>query len=308
MSPVQDLNDLVFFAEVVERGGFSAASRALDVPKSRLSRRIAQLEASLGVQLLQRSTRRLSLTPAGEVYLRHCIAVREAAEAGAAEVAQVRKEPRGLVRLSCPVTLAQSNVGPALPEFFSRHPGVQLEMRVVNRPVDPVEEGVDVALRVRNEVENSATLASRVFGRSKLLLVGTPALLARHGPLTHPESLEQVECVAMSAADARAGTLLQGPGGATHLLMQTPRYLANDLLTLRFAVEQGVGIGFLPDYLCREAMQAGRLQSVLPDWQPPPGLVHAMFTPRRALVPAVRAVLDFLGEVLAEPPERSPLA
>ncbi|WP_295528404.1 LysR family transcriptional regulator, partial [uncultured Pseudacidovorax sp.] len=236
MSPNQDLNDLVFFAEVVERGGFSAASRALDVPKSRLSRRIAQLETSLGVQLLQRSTRRLSLTPAGEVYLRHCVAVREAAEAGAAEVAQVRKEPRGLVRLSCPVTLAQSNLGPALPEFFRRHPGVQLEMRVVNRPVDPVEEGVDIALRVRSAVENSATLASRVFSCSRMLLLGTPALLARHGAITHPEDLATVECVAMSAADARAGTLLEGPDGATHLLLQTPRYLANDLLTLRFAM------------------------------------------------------------------------
>lgn len=298
MSPTQDLNDLVFFAEVVERGGFSAASRALDVPKSRLSRRIAQLEASLGVQLLQRSTRRLSLTPAGEVYLRHCVAVREAAEAGAAEVAQVRKEPRGLVRMSCPTTLAQSNVGPALPAFFRRHPGVQVEMRVLNRPVDPVEEGVDIALRVRDAVENSATLASRVFGDSQLLLVGAPRLLARHGAITHPESLAGVDCVAMSAADARTGTLLAGPGGATHLLLQTPRYLANDLLTLRFAVEEGVGIGFLPDYLCREAMQSGALVKVLPDWQPPPGIVHAMFAPRRALVPAVRALLDFLSEVL----------
>src|SRR4030095_7995616 len=110
---MQDLNDMVFFAEVAERGGFAAASRALGIPKSRLSRRVADLEAELGVQLMQRSTRRLSLTPAGEIYLRHCAAMRDAAQAAAEAVAQVQTEPRGTVRLSCPGTLAQNSGGAA---------------------------------------------------------------------------------------------------------------------------------------------------------------------------------------------------
>jgi DNA-binding transcriptional LysR family regulator len=108
---MQDLNDMVFFAEVAERGGFAAASRALGVPKSRLSRRVADLEAQLGVQLMQRSTRRLSLTPAGEIYLKHCAAMRDAAQAAAEAVAQIQTEPSGTVRLSCPVTLAHSVSG-----------------------------------------------------------------------------------------------------------------------------------------------------------------------------------------------------
>jgi DNA-binding transcriptional LysR family regulator len=115
---MQDLNDMVFFAEVAERGGFAAASRALGVPKSRLSRRVADLEERLGVQLLQRSTRRLSLTPAGEIYLRHCVAMRDAAQAAAEAVAQVQTEPRGLVRLTCPVTMAQSRLGAVMPVFM----------------------------------------------------------------------------------------------------------------------------------------------------------------------------------------------
>lgn len=295
---MQDLNDMLFFAEVAERGGFTAASKALNVPKSRLSRRVAELEGALGVQLLQRSTRRLSLTPAGEIYLRHCIAVRDTAEAGAEAVAQVQKEPRGTVRLSCPVTLAQSSVGPILPLFMKRHPGVTVEMRVLNRPVDPVEEGVDMALRVRAEIENSATLAARSFSRSRLLLVAAPDVLARRQPLQGPENLAGLDAVAMSAADARIGTLLVGPDGRSFVYTPFPRYLADDLLTLRFAILQGVGAGFMPDYMCQDDLRAGRLVEALPGWHPPSGIVHAMYPPRRALVPAVRLLLDFFADHL----------
>jgi len=297
---MQDLNDMLFFAEVAERGGFSAASRALGVPKSRLSRRVAELEASLGVQLLQRSTRRLSLTPAGETFLRHCVDVREAAGAAVEAVAREQKEPRGTVRLSCPVTLAQSSLGVLLPRFMRRHPQVRVEMLVVNRPVDPVEEGMDMALRVRAQVENSASLAARVFGHSRALLLAAPELLARSGPPARPEDLARLDSVAMTAADGRAGMTLHGPGGATFHYVQAPRYMAGDLATLRYAVLAGVGAGMLPDYLCRDDLRDGRLVQALPGWAPVGGIVHAMFPPRRARVPAVRALLDFLSEHLAE--------
>ena len=296
---MQDLNDMLFFAEVAERGGFSAASRALGVPKSRLSRRVAGLEAALGVQLLQRSTRRLSLTPAGETFLHHCAEVRDAAEAGLEAVAQVQKEPRGTVRLSCPVTLAQSSVGPLLPRFMRQHPLVRVEMRVLNRPVDPVEEGMDMALRVRTQVEDSATLAARVFGRSQARLLAAPEVLARSAPVRAPEDLARLDSVAMSAADAREGVLLHGPGGAAFRYAHAPRCLADDLVTLHYAVLQGVGVGMLPDYLCRDDLRAGRLVEPLPGWRPASGIVHAMYPPRRASVPAVRRLLDFLSAHLS---------
>src|SRR5690606_22108081 len=119
---MQDLNDMRYFAEVVNRGGFAAAGRALGLPKSRLSRRVAGLEAQLGVRLLQRTTRKLSLTSAGEIYLRHCVAMCDEAQAAAEAIAQVQSEPRGIVRVTCAVTLAQTVVGPILPEFLARHP------------------------------------------------------------------------------------------------------------------------------------------------------------------------------------------
>ena len=296
---MQDLNDMVFFAEVAERGGFTLASKALGVPKSRLSRRIADLEASLGVQLLQRSTRRLSLTPAGELYLRHCAAMRDAAQAAAEAVAQVQTEPRGTLRLSCPVTLAQGGVGPLLPIFMARFPKVRIEMRVLNRPVDPVEEGVDIALRVRAVIEDSATLAARQLGTSRGLWVASAARMRSHGVIGGPEDLAHIDTVAMSSAsEGRKTQPMQGPDGRTHHLTHTPRYVADDLLTLKYAILQGVGAGMLPDYMCRTELKSGELVEVLPGWEPPPAIVHAVFAPRRALVPAVRQLIDFLAAEL----------
>src|SRR5687768_3149647 len=136
---MQDLNDMLYFAEVVDRGGFAAAGRVLGVPKSKLSRRIAELEARLGVRLLQRTTRKLSLTEAGEIYHRHCVAMREEAEAADEAVAIVHNEPRGTVRVSCPVTLAQTTIGPVLPRFLAAHPHVRVDMVVTNRVIDLVQ-------------------------------------------------------------------------------------------------------------------------------------------------------------------------
>ncbi|MFZ3120864.1 MAG: LysR family transcriptional regulator [Variovorax sp.] len=305
---MQDLNDMVFFAEVAERGGFTAASKALGVPKSRLSRRVADLEAALGVQLLQRSTRRLSLTPAGEVYLRHCVEMRDAAQAAAEAVSQVQTEPRGTVRISCPVTLAQASVGPLLPLFLRRYPLVRVEMRVINRPVDPVEDGVDLALRVRSVIEDSATLSARRFGISRGLLVISAERMAHQGQIKGPEDLIRVDTVAMGAGDGRAVMPLHGPDGKLHQVPHQPRFVADDLLTLKCAVVQGVGAGMLPDYMCRREIGSGELVELLPGWTPPAGIVHAMFAPRRAQVPAVRHLIDFLAAHLdgAEPHALAP--
>src|SRR6476619_2598043 len=164
---MQDLNDMLFFAEVVDRGSFAAAGRALAVPKSRMSRRIADLEARLGVRLLQRTTRKLSLTQAGEIYHRHCVAMREHAEAADEAVAQVQSEPRGTVRVTCPVTLAQTTIGPVLPRFLAANPQVRIDMRVSNRVIDLVQEGVDVALRVRSNLDDSGSLIVKNLGETR---------------------------------------------------------------------------------------------------------------------------------------------
>ena len=296
---MQDLNDLVYFAEVVDRGGFAAAGRTLGLPKSRLSRRVAELEARLGVRLLQRTTRKLSLTAVGEQYHRHCVAMREDAQAADDAVAQAQTEPRGTIRIACPVTLAQTTLGPILPLFLARYPQVKVDMRVSNRVVDLVEEGFDVALRVRPTLDDSGSLVVKNFGLTHTLLVASPAQLTRQGVPRTVADLQQLDTVNMSSTDGRAAWQLIDPQGRTHSHTHHPRYVADDLFTLKLAILAGTGIGMLPDYMCSDEMREGLLVPALPGWAPQPGIFHAVFPSRRGLLPAVRRFLDFMGEKIA---------
>lgn len=295
---MQDLNDMLYFAEVVERGGFAAAGRALGIPKSRLSRRVSELESQLGVRLLQRTTRKLSLTEVGEAYLRHCQAMRESAQAAADTVAQVQTTPRGTIRVSCPVTLAQTVLGERMPLFLARYPEVRVEMLVSNRAVNLVEEGIDVALRVRPTLDDSGSMVVKRLDQATQVLVASPALLMRQGTPTTLEELARMDSIAMSAPDGRSTWNLIGPGGVHQVVQHSPRYVADDLLTLKFAVLAGTGLCWLPDYMCHEEMRVGSLVRVLPDWAPAPAIVHAVFPSRRGLSPAVRHFLDYLAEAM----------
>ncbi len=295
---MQDLNDMLYFTEVVASGGFAAAGRTLGLPKSRLSRRVADLEGRLGVRLLQRTTRKLSLTAVGEVYYRHCVAMCDEARAADDAVAQAQSEPRGTIHVTCPVTLAQTVLGPILPQFLARHPLVRLDMEVSNRVVDLVEDGVDVALRVRPSTADSGSLVVKHLGLTYGQLVASPAQFDRQQRPVVPADLPGLDTVAMSAIDGRASWRLLGPGGAEHMFQHQPRFVADDLLTLKFAVLAAMGSSVLPDYMCRDELHDGRLVLVLPDWQPPPSVVHAVFPSRRGLLPAVRTFLDFLGDNL----------
>ena len=293
---MQDLNDMVYFAEVVERGGFAAAGRALGLPKSRLSRRVAELEARLGVRLLQRTTRKLSLTQVGEIYLRHCSAMRDEALAAADAVAQMQVEPRGTLRIACPVTLAQSTLGYLIPRYLALHPKVTLDMQVTNRVVDLVEEGIDIALRVRPTLGDSGSLVVKQLGATCGHLLARPEQLRRQGIPATPDDLARLDTVAMSSADGRSAWVLLGPAGQEFVLQHRPRYVADDLQTLKLAVLAGTGISFLPDIVSQAEREAQLLVPVLPGWAPVPSMVHAVFPSRRGQVPAVRSFLDFMGQ------------
>lgn len=293
---MEDLNDMVYFAEVVDHGGFAAAGRQLGVPKSKLSRRIAELETRLGVRLLQRTTRKLSLTQAGEQYHRHCVAMRDVAEAAQEAMQQARSEPHGTVKVACPVTLAQTTIGPILGAFLARFPQVRVDMRVSNRVVDLVDEGFDVALRVRNSLDDSGSLVIKNLGLTRGCLVASPAQLKRQGAPQSVQDLARLDTVAMGAVDGSSSWTLLGPQGQSHFLAHKPRLVADDLLTLKYAVVCGTGMSALPDYMCMEDLKEGRLVEVLPGWAPPASIFHAVFPSRRGMVPAVRRFLDFLGE------------
>lgn len=295
---MQDLNAMLYFAEVAQRGGFAAAGRALGLTKSRLSRRVAELETRLGARLLQRTTRKLSLTQVGEIYLGHCIAMRDEALAAADAVAQMQVEPRGTLRITCPVTLAQSTLGYLVPRFMALFPKVKLDLRVTNRVVDLVEEGIDIALRVRPTLDDSGSLVIKQLGATCSHLLASPEQLRRQGTPATPEDLVQLDTIAMSSTDGRSAWVLVGPEGQEFVFHHQPRYVADDLQTLKLAVLAGTGLSFLPDSISSAELQAQLLVPVLPGWAPRSGRVHAVFPSRRGQVPAVRSFLDFLGKYM----------
>ena len=168
-------------------------------------------------------------------------------------------------------------------------------MEVTNRVVDLVKEGVYVALRVRLKLDDSGSLIVKRLGMSQALLVTSPAQLAKQGTPSQPLDLAHFDTVAMSAIDGRASDTLFGPGGAEFVWQHQPRYLADDMETLKRAVLQGIGATFLPEYMCSAELPDARLVPVMPGWSPPQSIVHAVFPSRRGLAPAVRCFLDYLG-------------
>ena len=298
MQELPDLNDMLLFAEVAERGSFTAASEALGIPKSRVSRRVAALEAQLGVRLLQRSTRRLALTEVGQDYLQHVLAMREAAQSAQLAVAQVKAEPAGTVRITCPVHPAQALVGPMLTQFLLANPKVHVDMEVTNRAVDLLAEGVDVALRVRSELSDSGQLVVKRLGQTSSWVVASPAQLARQGVPQRPEDLHNMDVLGLSGPKGLARFALHGPQGELADVRVRARYIVDDFDCLLNACAAGLGLCAIPDYLCQPGLASGQLQRVLPDWQLSPGIFHAVFPSRRGMVPAVRALLDHLALVV----------
>ena len=247
---------------------------------------------------MQRTTRKLSLTEVGEAYLRHCLVMRESAQAAADTVAQVQTVPRGTIRVSCPVTLAQTVVAEMMPAFLANYPEVRVEMLVTNRAVNLVEEGIDVALRVRPSVDDSGSMVVKRLDYTTQILVASPELLIRQGTPRTLDELARLDSIAMSAPEGRSVWNLIGPMGVHQLVQHTPRYVADDLLTLKYAAVAGTGVCWMPDYMCQDEIRDRKLVRVLPDWAPAPAIVHAVFPSRRGLSPAVRRFLDYLGDAM----------
>ena len=297
---LQDLNDLYFFAAVVEHGGFSAAGRALGIPKSRLSKRVAQLEERLGVRLLQRTTRRFVVTEVGERFYAHCRAVLEEAQAAQDAVDELRAEPRGVVRLSCPVSLTQTVLAYLLPDFLAQFPKVQVRVLSNDRRVDVISEGYDLAIRVRNKLDTDANLVVRSFGHSATTLVASPSLLKAYGRPTTPDELARLPALSMREHEgAQVWELVDAQGVQVNVEVQA-RLITGDFAVLLEAARRGLGVALLPEFVCAPAISAGELEVVLPEWSAPQGIMHFVYPSRRGMLPGVRALVDFLAERLPE--------
>jgi DNA-binding transcriptional LysR family regulator len=304
---MQDLNDLYYFSAVVDNGGFAAAERALGIPKSRLSRRISALENELGVRLLQRSTRRFAVTDVGSAVHRHAQVMLEEAKAAREVVDRLSAEPRGTIRLSLPVSFAQEMIPKLMPEFLAKYPQVRVQMHVSNRRVDVINEGFDLAIRVRNKLDDDGSLVMRTFGQIQELLVASPGYLDRMGRPKDPDELKDHVTLSMSEDEARQRWDLQDASGETRRVELKPRLAGFDFPMLMALARQGIGITMLPETVCAEAIRNGELEVVLPQWRLPQGIAHLVFASRRGLLPAVRAMIDFLAERMPQLIEESRL-
>lgn len=292
---MEDLNDLAFFAKVVEHNGFSAAARQLGLPKSRLSRRIAMLEERMGVRLLQRSSRRLTLTSIGQLFYERCQAVAALAESARAVIDEAALQPQGTLRVSCPITLAQFWLTPLLPVFMRAFPKVRLVLMVTNRRVDPIEEQVDVVLRVRRPPFEDSSLVVRRLSLTTDMLVASPTLLAGRDTPVAPADIAAWPTLALPGEGERNVWSLTD-GRASVNLAHEPRLVSDDMFALKHAALEGLGVALLPQLICQAELQSGRLRAVLPQWGCVASEMQVAFPTRRGLLPAVRALVDFLVE------------
>lgn len=294
---MRDLNDLSLFAAVVSNGGFSAAARALGTPKSRVSRRVANLEQQLGVRLVERSTRRFKVTDVGQDVYRHARAAMCEAEAVDEVVSRVKAEPQGLVRVSCPLGVDRV-LGSVLPEFLRANPKLRVQVLVTNRRVDIIEEGVDVAIRIREQLDSDADLQVRIVGRTGAWLLASTAFVAENGAPQSPEEIPNFPTISHAERPGLDRWALLNAQGDRVEVAHEPRVSATDWSLIRSSAIGGLGIALLPEYLASESLKTGEMVRVLPDWTRGEGIIHLVFTSRRGLLPGVRAVIDFAAAAL----------
>ncbi|MDF2799680.1 MAG: hypothetical protein K0R85_2424 [Devosia sp.] len=290
-----DLNDLYYFHAVAAHGGFTAASRVTGTPKATLSKRVAQLEAQLGVRLLERTTRHLRLTEVGRAVFDQAETMLEGAEGAQAVAAQAQTEPNGIVRLSCPQGLLDELINDLLPGFLTRYPRVRVQVKIIDRTADLVEDGVDVALRARSSLDADPNLIVRRLGQVRGILVASPSFLeaVRH-PITI-DTLPQMPMLSGMHIHEEVNWDLTGPDGEIRKIRNRPRLICSSFVVLRTSAIAGLGVTVLPEYAAAPAFARGELVHLLPGWYTPHGIIHAVFSSRKGLVPAVRVLLDYLA-------------
>lgn len=301
---MQDLNDLFFFAQVVEHRGFAQAGRALGMPKSKLSRRIALLEGRLGVRLIQRSSRSFSVTEIGEEYYRHCKAMLIEAEAAEQAIALSRSEPRGVVRITCPIALLHARVSTMLAAFMVERPHVIIHLDATNRRVDVIGERIDVAIRARPAPIEDSDLVIRTLAERAWCLVASPSLFAGRDVPALPADLSGLPSLDLESQTAEHAWELEGPGRAVARIPHEPRYVTDDMMALRAAAVAGVGVVGLPTMIVEDELRERRLIKLIPEWTSKPGIVHAVFPSRRGLLPSVRELIEFLARSFQELQEK----
>jgi DNA-binding transcriptional LysR family regulator len=285
------------FAKVVELGSFARAAERLGLSTSAVSRQVSELESHLNARLLNRTTRRLSLTEAGQSFYEHSVQLIADLEDAEASVRTDAAEPRGTLRMTCGVSFGTRYLAPALADFSARHPDVLLDLDLSDRAVDLVEEGFDLAVRIGNI--GSQGMVSRRLGWTQIVCCAAPAYLARRGePIREPADLAQHECLSYTNAGLpNVWHFASSDGRESSVTVRVaPRHRANNGQVLASLAVQGLGIVYEPDFIVAQEIRAGQLVQLLPGHRPPRSPIAAVYPSRRHLSAKVRSFVEFLGE------------
>jgi len=291
MNPFEDMR---LFTQVLESGSFTAAAEHLGVSKQLISRRVMQLEERLGVRLLNRSTRRLDVTPLGHAYHEAALRLLNEVEQVEQSIAGEHGQARGTVRLSAPLSFAVEHLSRLFPLFMQRYPEVSVEVDLSDRSVDLLAEGFDMALRI-GELEDSSLIA-RSIAQVERVWVCSPEYLAAHGEPDNPAALAGHHC--LPYGHGRTSQWRFERDGKAQVIHVSGRLRANNGEVLRDAAVAGLGITYLPLFIVRDALAEGRLARVLDPWRPPPLALSALYPQHRQGSRAVQVLVDFLREQL----------
>lgn len=290
---------MLVFARVVEEGGFSAAAEKLTLSKSAVSKQVAKLEDQLGVRLLNRTTRRISLTEAGELFFVRAQEVVAAAEAAEQAATSLQDAPRGTLRLNAPVSFGQRHLGPAIPEFLFDHPDLSIDMTLTDRFVDLVKEGYDMAIRIGNMPDSS--LIQRRLCDMRPMVLASPDYLVRRGIPTTPVELTRHSCLCYAYLATGDEWRFAGPEGVIRVRVSGQMRANNGDMLMEAAIA-GMGIVQLPSFICSDAVRGGLLVPILTDYTLPPAAIHAVYPHARHVSAKVRAFVDFLAQRFGSKP------
>jgi DNA-binding transcriptional LysR family regulator len=290
---MQDLNLMAIYAHVVEGGSFSAAARRLGMSRSAVSKAVAKLEHSLGVRLLHRSTRHLSVTEVGAAFAEHCSRIVDEMTRAEQVASSLHAQPRGVLRVAASVAFGTLHVAPALADFLGRYPELDIDMTITDRGIDLAEEGYDVVVRVTRELPPN--LVARRLAPVRRKLCATPEYFARHGTLQAPQDLARHNCLDYTHSGEQGLWRFTGPEGEIAVPV-SGRLRINDDEALSQAVLGGLGLALLPTFIVGRDLQAGRLRAALSEYLPVERHVYALYLPTRHLPAKARAFIDFLLE------------
>jgi len=295
---------MIIFAQVVDSRSFSAAAVRLGLSKSAVSKQIAKLEDRLGARLLNRTTRTLSPTDAGQDFYERCVRVAREVEEAERAISHLSTEPRGLLRLNAPASFGRDYIAPLVPEMLVRWPELRIDAVFDDHFVDVVAQGFDLVIRITKLQDSS--LVARRLAHCRRLVCAAPAYLERHGVPKTPADLAQHDCVLYSYAADQGEWQFVGPDGRLESVRVDGRLRVNSAEVMMAALRAGVALAMPPDFLVGPDIAAGRLVPLLTEYENPFGAIYAVWPHNRNLAPKVRAVVDFLVERFAVEPIWAP--